>query len=237
MNQFKAVLLSKQQVAEGVYRLFFCTKDGHFDFVSGQYAIVTIPGQPPLKRLYSFASSPNTQGTFELLIKIIDGGMGTQYLKNLRVGDCIDVAGPAGLFTQKKTPSRKIYMATGTGFAPIRSFFLSSPSVSLKDSFLFWGMRTIEETYLFDELYSLYTQRGLSFYYCLSKQEYLSSIPAYLLQFYRTGHIQDVWKSVLGSPDANDQYYLCGSRTVVESLRVLLLSLSVPKERVFFEKY
>lgn len=237
MNQFKAVLLSKQQVAEGVYRLFFYSKDGHFDFVSGQYAIVTIPGQPPLKRLYSFASSPNTQGTFELLIKIVDGGMGTQYLKNLRVGDCIDVAGPAGLFTQQKTPSRKIYMVTGTGFAPVRSFFLSSPSVSLKDSFLFWGMRTIEETYLFDELYSLYIQRGLSFYYCLSKQESLSSIPAYLLQFYRTGHIQDVWKSVLGSPDANDQYYLCGSRTVVESLRVLLLSLSVLKERVFFEKY
>lgn len=203
----------------------------------GQYAIITIPGSPLVKRLYSFASAPNAQGSFELLIKIIEEGVGTQYLKNLQIGDCVDVSGPAGLFVQQKTPSRKFYMVTGTGFAPIRSFFLSSPLESLKESFLFWGMRTLQETYLFDELYSLHTQRSLSFYYCLSKQDSFSSIPAYLLQHYRTGHIQDAWERVISSPEINDEYYLCGSRTVIESLRLLLLSRSIPKEKIFFEKY
>lgn len=237
MNQFKAFLLSKKQVSADVYYLSFYPKEGVLDFVPGQYAIITIPGSPLVKRLYSFASAPNTQGSFELLIKIVEGGVGTQYLKSLHIGDCIEVSGPAGLFVQQKTPGRKFYMATGTGFAPIRSFFLSSPLESLKDSVLFWGMKTLQETYLFDELYSLHTLRSLSFYYCLSKQDSLSSIPAHLLHHYRMGHIQDAWESVIKSQDINDEYYLCGSRTVIESLRLLLLSRSIPKDKIFFEKY
>jgi len=237
MNQFKATLLGRQQVSADVYLLSFYSNMGSFGFVPGQYAILTIPGQTPLKRLYSFASAPNTYGGFELFIKIIDGGMGTQYLKTLRLGDCVDVSGPAGLFSMQKSEKRKIFMATGTGYAPIRSFFLSSSPSSLKNSMLFWGMRTIEDTCLLNELYSLNRDRGLSFYYCLSQQNLPTSIPAYLLQHYRTGHIQDVWKSVVPEPDTADEYYLCGSRVVVESLRSLLASLNVPKESVFFEKY
>ncbi len=237
MNQFKATLLAKQQVSEDVYHLYFYSLEGAFSFTPGQYAILTIPGQPPLKRLYSFASAPSKYGEFELLIKIVDGGVGTQYLKKLRIGDCVDVGGPAGLFTQQNNQKRKVFMATGTGYAPIRSFFLSSSPTNLKNSVLFWGMKTLDETYLFDELSSLSTQRGLSFYYCLSRQDSLASIPVYLLQHYRTGHIQDVWKGVLGEPNIDDEYYLCGSRTVIESLRTLLLSLKIPKESVYFEKY
>jgi len=237
MNQFKATLLGRQQVSADVYLLSFYSDELSFSFVPGQYAILTIPGQTSLKRLYSFASAPSTYGGFELFVKIVEGGVGTQYLKTLHIGDCVDVSGPAGLFTLQKNEKRKIFMATGTGYAPMRSFFLSSSPASLKNSVLFWGMKTIEETCLLNELYSLNKDRGLSFYYCLSQQDLPGSIPAHLLQHYRTGHIQDVWKSVIGKPDTADEYYLCGSRVVVESLRTLLGSLNVDKENIFFEKY
>ncbi|MFZ2025908.1 MAG: FAD-dependent oxidoreductase [Microgenomates group bacterium] len=235
MKNLKATLMSKQYVSDDVCSFSFRANEG-FDFVPGQYVILTIPGTPAAKRLYSFAGKSNSDNQFELLIKIVEGGVGTQYLKRLRVGDTVDASGPAGLFRQQQTPGRKIYMVTGTGYAPIRSFFLSSTG-SLSNHLLFWGMRTLDETYLFDELLSLHKERGLSFYYCLSRESSFESIPAYLLQHYRTGHIPDVWQSI--SPDiaTNDEYYLCGSRTVVESLRVLLLSRGVPKENLFFEKY
>lgn len=236
MKNLKATLLSKQYVSPDVCSLSFYASEG-FDFIPGQYVILTVPGTPPVKRLYSFAGKSNTNNQFELLIKIVEGGVGTQYLKSLHVGDVVDVAGPAGLFRQQPTQGRKIYMVTGTGYAPIRSFFLSAPGANLSNQFLFWGMRTLDETYLLDELFSLHKESSLSFYYCLSRQTAFESIPAHLLQHYRTGHISDVWQSVLPQTASDDEFYLCGSRTVVESLRTLLLSRSVPKERIIFEKY
>lgn len=236
MKHLKATLISKQYVSGDVCVLSFYAGEG-FDFIPGQYVILTVPGTPSVKRLYSFAGKSNQNNQFELLIKIVEGGVGTQYLKALRVGDVVDVSGPAGLFRQQQTEGRKIYMVTGTGYAPIRSFFLSSADKDLSKHLLFWGMRNLDETYLFDELFELHREKSLSFYYCLSRQDSFESIPAHLLQHYRTGHIPDVWQAI--SPDiaTGDEFYLCGSRTVVESLRVLLLSRGVPKENLFFEKY
>jgi NAD(P)H-flavin reductase len=128
-------------------------------------------------------------------------------------------------------------MATGTGFAPIRSFLLSSAPGSINGA-LFWGLKDLSETYLIDELIDLERSNPLfSFSYCLSQQHSFDSIPAHLLHYYRSGHIDAVWQIVMPTLNPTDEYYLCGSRTVIESLRLLLLSKGVSKDKLFFEKY
>ena len=238
MKQVKAFLFSKKIIANDVYHLFFHVEDGGFEFKPGEYAILTIPSSPsPLKRLYSFAGSNLDKNTFELLIKLVPGGVASEYIRSLVIGDKIDISGPAGLFLQQKTELKKIYMTTGTGFAPIRSFLLSGPSQAL-NSLLFWGMRDLSEVYLFDELLSLKKiSPSFSFYYCLSQQSSFDIIPADLLQYFRTGHIDAVWSSLMPTIDKNDEYYLCGSRTVIESLRGILLGKGIQKNKLFFEKY
>jgi len=225
-------------VSRDVFHLCFYVEGAGFEFRPGQYVILTVPSSPtPLKRLYSFAGINNNKNLFELLIKLVPGGAASEYVRKLSIGDVVDVSGPAGLFTQKETPLRKIYMATGTGFAPIRSFLNSWPSTSL-NSVLFWGLKDLSETYMFNELLSLKNISPVfSFYYCLSQQPSFDIIPADLLHYYRSGHIDVVWASIMPSIDPKDEYYLCGSRTVIESLRPLLLSKGVPKDNLFFEKY
>ena len=238
MKQIKAFLVSKIAVSYDVYHLFFYVEGEGFDFTPGQYAILTIPTSPtPLKRLYSFAGTNSNKNVFELLIKLVPGGAASEYVRSLHIGDMVDVAGPAGLFTQKQTPARKVYMATGTGFAPIRSFLSSWPSSSLNGVF-FWGLKDLSEIYMFDELLRLkWTSPSFSFTYCLSQQASFDTIPADLLHYFRLGHIDTVWASQMPSIDLNDEYYLCGSRTVVESLRSSLLSKGALKNNLFFEKY
>lgn len=238
MKQVKAFLFSKKTVSHDVYHLYFHVPDGGFEFNPGQYAILTIPSSPtPLKRLYSFAGTNSNKNTFELLIKLIPGGAASEYIQNLKLGDSIDVSGPAGLFSLQKTGTKKIYMTTGTGFAPIRSFLMSDIS-KIGNSVLFWGLKDISEIYLFDELLSLKSSSpSFSFFYCLSQQPSLNIIPADLLHYFRMGHIDAVWSSLMASVDLNDEYYLCGSRLVIESLRLILLSRGVPKNKLFFEKY
>jgi len=238
MKQERAVLLSKKILTENVYHLYFYTEGNGFEFVPGQYVVLNVPSSPsPLKRLYSFAGSNNDKKAFDLLIKLVPGGISSDYIRGLSIGDTIEVSGPAGLFSEQKTDNRKIYMATGTGFAPIRSFLLSHKSGSINSS-LFWGLKDLSEIYLFEELRALEQQNPLfSFSYCLSQQSSFSSIPADLLHYYRPGHLDRVWAEKMPIVDLKDEYYLCGSRTVIDSLRSLLLSKGVPKEKLFFEKY
>ena len=238
MKQAKAFLMSKKMVSLDVCHLFFFVGGDGFEFNPGQYAILTIPSSPaPLKRLYSFAGTNSNKNMFELLIKLVPGGVASEYIRGLHVGDAIDVSGPAGVFSQKKTMVRKIFMVTGTGFAPVRSFLLS-PFSNVPNSVLFWGLKNLSEIYMFDELFGLKSAFPSFFFtYCLSQQASFDAIPADLLHYFRAGHIGEVWASQMPSINPDDEYYLCGSRTVVESLRSLILSKGVPKNNLFFEKY
>lgn len=239
MIQTQATLTSKKMLAADVSHLFFSLKDGvELTYTPGQYIILTIPSSPtPLKRLYSFAGTNKNKNAFELLVKLVPGGAASEFLSCLPVGGTIDVAGPAGLFALQQTPARKIYMVTGTGFAPIRSFLTSGSPFALNSS-LFWGMRDFSEAYMIDELLNLKKQYdSFSFYYCLSQQKELEIIPAELQHFFRMGHIDEVWRAENPLIGANTEYYLCGSRTIIESLRTLLLSRGIDKSRLFFEKY
>lgn len=238
MIQTTAFLISKKEVSHEVYHLFFYVPGEGLSFSPGQYAILSIPSSPnPVKRLYSFAGSNSNKNVFELLVKLVPGGVASEYIRSLQVGDTTAVSGPAGLFTEQKTSFNKIYMATGTGFAPIRSFLSSHlfnpPAISL-----YWGLRDVSESCLFDELLSMKKLTpSFSFWYCLSQQASFNSIPADLLQYFRMGHIDAVWSSQKLAINPSDEYYLCGSRTVIESLRLLLLTRGVSKDKLFFEKY
>lgn len=238
MKQAKAFLISKKMVSLDVWHFFFYVGGDGFEFTPGQYIILSIPGSPtPLKRLYSFAGTNKDKNIFELLIKLVPDGKASEYLRTLNVGASLDVSGPAGLFSEQKTEVKKIYMVTGTGFAPIRSI-LTSPLRKSSPTSLFWGLKNISETYMFEELYGLKTSDpSFSFYYCLSQQDSFNTIPADLLHYYRAGHIDAVWSSITPTIDPESEYYLCGSRTVIESLRLLLLSKGVLKEKLYFEKY
>lgn len=238
MIQTKAQLISKKYLVSDVALLTFSVEQGELAFSPGQYVILTIPTLPSsVKRLYSFASGSQSTKSFELLVKLVPDGAASSFLSKMSVGASLDVAGPAGLFLERQTERRKIYLATGTGFAPIRSF-LKSRSPQLVNGELFWGFRTLSETYLLDELLSLKgASSHFSFRYCLSQQDSLDSIPADLLHYYRLGRINKVLEEIIPSIVPTDEYYLCGSRTVIESLRSLLLSRGVSKDCLFFEKY
>jgi ferredoxin-NADP reductase len=174
---------------------------------------------------------------FELLIKLVPGGVASEYVRSLKVGDNVDISGPAGQFSLQNNNKRKIFMVTGTGIAPIRSF-LSVKSPQVLNSVLFWGLKDLAGSYLMDELSTLKNSHpSFMFYYCLSQQASFDEVPHPLRNHFNSGHIDAVWEATIPSISPNDEYYLCGSRTVIESLRILLLSKGVEKSNLYFEKY
>ena len=104
-------------------------------------------------RAYSIASSSGRGDVITLLFNLVSGGPGSGFLFELTVGDKVHFKGPAGNFYLREDPGRELlFIATGTGIAPIRSMILANAQHSdPRPATLFWGLRSQQDLYYQDE--------------------------------------------------------------------------------------
>lgn len=126
-------------------------------FKPGQFISfeVTKEGLPyPLARPYSIASPPSVSDRVTLIFNLVAGGPGSTYLYGLREGDSVSFKGPAGTFYLREDIGRHVlYIATGTGIAPLRSMVLTHfERHTTQPLTLFWGLRYERDLYYQDEL-------------------------------------------------------------------------------------
>ena len=94
-----------------------------FDFVPGQF-VSTVAADPRGKtqtRAYSIASA-SSGNQFDLCVNRVEGGFFSNYLCDMQAGDTVQVHGPHGNFTLRAPLTDSIFVATGTGIAPMRAF-------------------------------------------------------------------------------------------------------------------
>jgi NAD(P)H-flavin reductase len=83
----------------------------------------------------------------------VRGGPGSEYLFGLRVGDTTTFKGPIGTFTLREGERDLLFVATGTGIAPLRSMLWSlADAGSSRVITLFWGLRSEQDLYYQTEL-------------------------------------------------------------------------------------
>ena len=129
-------------------------------FRPGQFVSFEVP-HPHTGRLvtrpYSIASSPNRPDVITLLFNLVMGGPGSTYLFSLKEGEETRFKGPAGHFYLREDPGRELlFVATGTGIAPIRSMMLANAErPDSRPATLFWGLRSQRDLYHQEELADL----------------------------------------------------------------------------------
>lgn len=126
-------------------------------FKAGQFISFEVPkeGFPfPLTRPYSIASPPSSSRRITLVFNLVVGGPGSTYLYGLKEGDLTSFKGPAGSFFLRDDPTRHLlFVATGTGIAPLRSMLLTQFERHTGQPLtLFWGLRYERDLYYQDEL-------------------------------------------------------------------------------------
>ncbi len=127
-----------------------------------------------LIRPYSIASPPSSPDVLTLLFNLVPGGPGSTFLFNLKKGDTTQFKGPAGSFRLRDDAARNyLFVATGTGIAPIRSMLMSLFERGLSGRItLFWGLRSQRDLYYQDELAAWTKQhQNFSFVTTLSRPE------------------------------------------------------------------
>ncbi len=245
IQTYETTLSEKKELVPEVWYLKFTIPDSQqLDYKAGQYMILFVP-QPdghPARRLYSVRTAPNGQKFFELVIKFVNGGVASEYLKKLNVGDRASFQGPAGLFTLSPNIGPKVFFATGTGITPMISIIEKHlPVVPAEEHFyLYWGMRTKGEMYFQEELISL-AKKYPNFHlrYCLSREPSLESVGENERPYCALGRVTVAFESDFKTQSElnSAHYYICGGRDAVETLRQILAEKQIPKELVHFEKF
>lgn len=122
-------------------------------FMPGQYVEIWIPNSEWMSRAYSIGNAPLEDGSIEIQIRKVEGGrFSTWAFEKMKVGDLLSVRGPLGNFTVKsKLETPLLFVAGGTGFAPIKSMIEQQLRMSPNRRIvLFWGAHTFNEFYELD---------------------------------------------------------------------------------------
>lgn len=223
-QKFQAVISDKKWIAKKVIEVHFLLKNPtEIVFTAGQTVMIYI--HPGINRSMSIASSPLTPNELTICWDVSPMGPGAHWLLDHQVGDGVEFMAPLGIFTYEPERKRKsIFMATGTGIAPFRSFLDTySAQGKLNETDLYWGLRHEEDVFwrdLFEGYQSAHSQ--FHFNLCLSA-------PGSTWQG-KKGRITEHVFSKEINKDAD--YYLCGSGAMVEESYTRLVNEGVPIEQI-----
>lgn len=134
-------------------------------FLPGQYINFLLSDGE--ERSFSIASTVADNEMIELHIRHVPGGMFTDHVFNkMQQKDMLRFRGPLGtFFLREELTGPIIFMAGGTGFAPIQSILQQMFSSPLQhDVFFYWGVRAKRDLYLHD-LVTQWHQQHEHFHY------------------------------------------------------------------------
>ncbi|MCB5163031.1 FAD-binding oxidoreductase [Marinomonas algarum] len=147
---------SKEAISDDVMVLKLMFAPGsEFPYFPGQYIDITLPNK--VSRSYSMASQTPQDNAVELHIRLKPDGEGTPYIFNeLATRKMVTVEGPFGSFYLRKTKAPIIFIASGTGFAPIKAIMeqlidlQGEANINARPVTLYWGGRSEQDLYMSD---------------------------------------------------------------------------------------
>lgn len=234
-KEFYPVTLTKIEEFSDTVRNFHFTfhKKPRFDFIPGQFVMVEVPkdGQDkPVRKPYSIASSPHLPDKIELCIKKVDGGFVSGWFFGLKEGDEIELQGPLGVFKLiEPLPEHLLFVATGTGIAPLRAQFeyLLHNDYQKPITFVF-GNRYEDEIPFHEEMLQLAAKH--------SNFNYIPTISRPKNWTGEKGYVQEIIKKELPNPKGIE-VYICGLVPMVNDLKANLMEMGYAKEAIHFEKW
>ncbi|AXN32110.1 FAD-binding oxidoreductase [Vibrio coralliilyticus] len=198
-----------------------------FDYLPGQYVDLMFNG---VKRSYSIANAQLDSKEIELHIrKVPNGRMSKMIFGQVKDNQLMRIEGPKGTFFVRNGNRPLIFMATGTGVAPIKA--MCEQLVGCQDIrpiHIYWGVRNTSELYC-EELQEL-----------ADSHEHVHFTPVLSRgvdnEKYRKGYIQDAVLNDFVSLE-NIAVYACGSPNMIQSAKALLIENGLPSEFFYSDAF
>lgn len=210
-----------------------------FQFLAGQYLEFLLKDNK--RRAYSIASAPHEEGSLELHIRHLPGGLFTDPLfgqtadgKQIKEKDILRFEGPLGSFFLREDSKKPIiFLASGTGFAPIKAMLTSIQNKKIdREIHFYWGGRRPKDLYM-DSLCQEFTHTIPGFHYIPVISE---ALPEDGWQG-RTGFVH---RAVMHdfSDLSSYQVYACGAPIVIAAARTdFVKECRLPEEEFFADSF
>ncbi|MEE2769530.1 MAG: FAD-binding oxidoreductase [Pseudomonadota bacterium] len=193
-------------------------------YLPGQY--IDVIGPDGLRRSYSIANVPNEKNKIKLDIRFVEKGLFSNYWFNdANINDLLRLEGPKGTFFHRESAKPNlVFLATGTGIAPIRAMLPQFQHTQLKYNItVYWGGRGKID--LYDDI--------------LSQNENINYVPVLSRPGSdwsgEQGYVQDV---AINKHDwENTTVYACGSPQMIASAKSRLIEHGLDEHHFFSDAF
>ena len=211
-KRYRSRVVSIRSLSSTGYELTLERSD--LEFLAGR--LVMLHGRHPTEdRSYTICSGEHDEH-LQILFRYIPHGRLTPRLITLNQGDEVEWSGPYGEFVVREPAKPMVFVATGTGIAPCRSYVRSHKGLDLT---LVHGVRTDEDLFYQSEFDS-YS------YHPFISQDGING---------KRGRVTDFFQETEIKTDCD--YYLCGANEMIFDVHALLRGRGVDDASVFTEAY
>ena len=205
-GKHRATLVSKRRLTPSVWEAVLQLDGRIGPWAPGQFARLHVGDDA--WRDYSIAGLEEDR--LRLLISTRTGGRGSQFIENVDTGARTVVELPLGGFGLADSTRRRLFIATGTGIAPMLAMFAQAPG--LEHDTLLFGCRHQEE----DLTTRISSPMPGTVVRCLSREEVPDAFHGRVTQA-----VTALAHDLQLDPDGTD-VYLCGSAAMVADTRHVL---------------
>lgn len=200
------ILLIAEDIA--VIKLRF-PPSAKFNYLPGQYINITYKG---IKRSYSIANAQSVTAGIELHIRRVPNGRFSDLLFNdIKKDALIRIEGPIGTFFVRDNDRPIIFLAGGTGFAPIKAMVEELLANKCKRNlYIYWGMPSAEA--LYSDIAEQWANSNDNVYYTPVVSVEVENWPG------RTGFVHHAVLADFADLSIFD-IYACGSPLMIESAK------------------
>lgn len=197
------------------------------EYLPGQYVDLSYKG---IVRSYSIANAQSVSKGIELHIrKVVNGKMSLLLFSDIQPNTLMRMSGPNGTFFIREDESPIIFIAGGTGFAPVKSMVEELLSKSCKRPiFIYWGMPQSRSFY--SDIAHQWADKYENVHYIpvLSENE--------LMWEGRKGYVHQAVVDDFPSLD-NYHVYACGSQVMIEVAKKALIEIGLADENFFSDAF
>ncbi len=236
-KEYVSELVSKKFLTRDIVELTFkLISPETIAFKAGQYVTLKMPAHgdvPAAMRPFSIASS-GSDCTIQMNIRLNPQGIVTPWVFNvLTEWVQVHLNGPRGNFFLRNTEKPILFIAGGSGMAPVRSILYAMKQYTIKrKAVYFFGALTQSDLFYLDEMH-IFEKELYDFRFVPA----LSNEP-----------VESPWKGARGLvTEAIDRYYsanlsgyevyLCGRPAMIEACVPILERKGVHKSEMFFDLF
>ncbi|HEV3037593.1 MAG TPA: FAD-binding oxidoreductase [Candidatus Angelobacter sp.] len=230
-----ATLIKSVPLSSSAHHLTFRVESEEpLEFLPGQSICLEVAAQgDSTPSPYSIASAPCGDNSFELCLRRGAKGSAAARLCDLHEGTQVRSTRPKGVFVLQQPAGDTVFLAAGTGIAPIRSMIhwllRNTERRSEARVGLIFGARDRESLFFHHEFLEL-TGKHTNFHY-------LPTLSRPSANWHGAcGYVQDHLHRLQPNPE-NAHAYLCGPAAMITSARQALNEQGWPEKRVHHEKH